>query len=665
MDTKEEEEVIRGGAGRYDERRGDALRAFFDQADRDKNGTIEMNELPEFLRLWSGHIFTDTETQNIFSKTDKNCDGTLSFDEIIKAVSDHVIPVRESDVRPHRRPQLRVRPMRSTTRYNIEGCDDDDDGGGGGIGGHFSEAEIRNFVHSVPEDCKRNTQLKFYQNQLDALFAKRGLADVKRGAVAAAILRTGGGAEEDIEDAREVMKLQSSIAEKEQRQIALLKELDATTHRLSVARRKKKKLKRRSEIFSEASGQPGRTPLQVARAKLRKLKQFKALVQRAIRATEARLQHVIVDTKRWMRDREALVAFRVELERTKREQAWGEDGDDNYEAKESALVRMLKTWDRRKLPLVVHRAPAANAPRDARSATLLLKNKRRSAKKKKKKKKTSVAKLKSTRTSPRRWKDNLRSTSVKVRGKDGNGYVTAARMSTSLDDGNARSAPFSPSTRKKGSTTTSKELQTSSSTPTNRTIKYSPDREHTAPPAYTSPSSFLAPRATRWTTGNRDVARSPSRQDTKMHSSPSKPWLNHWLSNSSRKPRLPTSKRAPKTPAFIAMPPLSSALHPADVERESVASSPPPPKKRTSTKKSRDNAGADVLDRWLDHFFEEDVSRTLGISAFDDVAQDSGSDSTSAEEAEETRRQAELARGDVDSTTTEEEDEEPEGGGVE
>ena len=72
-----------------------------------------------------------------------------------------------------------------------------------------------------------------------------------------------------------------------------------------------------------------------------------------------------------------------------------------------------------------------------------------------------------------------------------------------------------------------------------------------------------------------------------------------------------------------------------------------------------------VLDRWLDHFFEGKVRQTLP-EGFDD--EDSGSDSTSAEEQAESSRLRETLYeedgDDGDSTTSSsEEEEEEEGGG--
>jgi len=162
-----------------------------------------------------------------------------------------------------------------------------------------------------------------------------------------------------------------------------------------------------------------------------------------------------------------------------------------------------------------------------------------------------------------------------------------------------------------------------------------------------------------------------------------KPWMNFWLQGSAKQQAtLPHSKRSSPgnamLPATVAVPPLSTPSPSAEPATTDASANTPVGEPAGTPEAKR----GDALDRWLDHFFEEEAIHTLGpVSprearvtngsarvyrrkyANEHAEDGSGSDSTSAEEAEELRAHMELIRNDEDfdsTTTTEGEEDEDE-----
>eukprot|EP00341_Mesodinium_pulex_P008002 CAMPEP_0116917350 /NCGR_PEP_ID=MMETSP0467-20121206/19087_1 /TAXON_ID=283647 /ORGANISM="Mesodinium pulex, Strain SPMC105" /LENGTH=69 /DNA_ID=CAMNT_0004594419 /DNA_START=9 /DNA_END=218 /DNA_ORIENTATION=+ len=61
----------------------DEIKAFFDQHDDDKSGTLEKNELPPLLKEIG---LEGVQADQVLAAADENGDGKISFDEFCKLV---------------------------------------------------------------------------------------------------------------------------------------------------------------------------------------------------------------------------------------------------------------------------------------------------------------------------------------------------------------------------------------------------------------------------------------------------------------------------------------------------------------------------------------------------------------------------------------------------
>jgi calcium-dependent protein kinase len=62
------------------------LRETFDDIDKDKNGTLEMEELKAVMNLFSRKRPSTKQINRIFAAADTNGDGVISFEEFLAAI---------------------------------------------------------------------------------------------------------------------------------------------------------------------------------------------------------------------------------------------------------------------------------------------------------------------------------------------------------------------------------------------------------------------------------------------------------------------------------------------------------------------------------------------------------------------------------------------------
>ena len=241
-----------------------------------------------------------------------------------------------------------------------------------------ARAEIAEIVKST---AKKSRASDYFRNRLERVAQQSETDRIHHGMVASAVLSD--------EQSDKIRVFRHAVQEKEEEQLQLLRMMEKRSSELEETRKRANDLKRRVEIYAEMyekkkrkkndnkqrkgkTFSPQRTPLMVARNKLRKLKRQRSLIQRALSATETSLQRVLIETKSAVREKRSLLAFRAALGRIKEEQKYRsarkttdivvlyekEDeesrdtkkNDQETGAMEDCFVNLMNRWDQNQLP---------------------------------------------------------------------------------------------------------------------------------------------------------------------------------------------------------------------------------------------------------------------------------------------------------------------------
>ena len=179
--------------------------------------------------------------------------------------------------------------------------------------------EIAEIVRST---TKKSKSSNYYRNRLERVVEQSETDRIRHGMVASAVLSD--------EHSDKIQVFRRAVQEREEEQLQLLRIMEKRSSELEETRQRASDLKRRVEIYAEmyekkkkktskgtslpettikhkhthtfkhtytGNSSPQRTPLMVARNKLRKLKRQRSLIQRALSAAETSLQRVLIETK--------------------------------------------------------------------------------------------------------------------------------------------------------------------------------------------------------------------------------------------------------------------------------------------------------------------------------------------------------------------------------
>lgn len=238
-----------------------------------------------------------------------------------------------------------------------------------------ARAEIAEIVKST---AKKSRSSDYFRNRLERVAEQSETDRIHHGMVASAVLSD--------EQSDKIRVFRHAVQEKEEEQLQLLRMMEKRSSELEETRKRANDLKRRVEIYAEMyekkkrkksknkkknTYSPQRTPLMVARNKLRKLKRQRSLIQRALSATETSLQRVLIETKSAVREKRSLLAFRAALGRIKEEQKYRstrkttdivvlyekdeesrdtKKNDQETSAMEDCFVNLMNRWDQNQLP---------------------------------------------------------------------------------------------------------------------------------------------------------------------------------------------------------------------------------------------------------------------------------------------------------------------------